>query len=442
MSFPHKKDLPSKGLSTPGNGGKVQNKLRKMQTTSNLFQSAATAASLQPDLPPISGLPFTPLESTTAQNRFNLRRFKSHFNLQQSQKAAEAHSEDTTFTSHLQVKIPPRVSSNSFSANYHPIMTSPLGPHEGEAFTRNGKDLAQEQSTSETAIGNGDGEALVQAAENLLGDASTMMGKDKAPAQEEERPVTRGSTLVPSIRQSLRSTLTGSTKHGGHQFGTTTTITASSGDRDGPIKRLVKKFQRTTGKKNTENPKNTRPDGLDPEMTCIGLPGIHYAVKVTKEEANPPPGSDLHSEPEVISHFEVTKNFESNNDSSDANDESLQRYKQSLGLGGGKDLSDPNDPRVCIIHALTMESPGRDPVTIDLSQPGSEVTLKDKPFKIKEGSKFTMVVTFKVQHEILSGLQYVQVVKRKGLKVGKDSEMLVSSLTNSYKFYVIFPSLY
>jgi Rho GDP-dissociation inhibitor len=112
--------------------------------------------------------------------------------------------------------------------------------------------------------------------------------------------------------------------------------------------------------------------------------------------------------------------------STDANDESLQRYKQSLGLSGGNDLSDPNDKRVCIIKKLSMESPGREPVTIDLSSPGSETTLKDKPFKIKEGSKFTMVAEFQVQHEILSGLQYVQIVKRKGIKVSKDSEMLVS----------------
>jgi len=117
----------------------------------------------------------------------------------------------------------------------------------------------------------------------------------------------------------------------------------------------------------------------------------------------------------------------------DAGDESLQRYKESLGLGGGRDLSDPNDPRVCIIKSLTMESVGRDPVTIDLSQPGAEATLKDKPFKIKEGSKFTMVATFKVQHEILSGLHYVQVVKRKGIKVSKDSEMIGSYAPNTDK---------
>lgn len=117
----------------------------------------------------------------------------------------------------------------------------------------------------------------------------------------------------------------------------------------------------------------------------------------------------------------------------DAGDESLQRYKESLGLGGGKDLSNASDPRVCIILGLTMESAGRPPVTIDLSQQGSETTLKDKPFKIKEGAKFNMTANFKVQHEILSGLHYVQVVKRKGIRVSKDSEMIGSYAPNTDK---------
>ena len=80
-----------------------------------------------------------------------------------------------------------------------------------------------------------------------------------------------------------------------------------------------------------------------------------------------------------------------------------------------------------------MDSPGRDPVTIDLSAAGSESTLKDKPFKIKEGAKFTMSAKFKVQHEILSGLHYVQVVKRKGIKISKDSEMIGSYAPNTDK---------
>ncbi|KAK4126423.1 E set domain-containing protein [Parathielavia appendiculata] len=119
----------------------------------------------------------------------------------------------------------------------------------------------------------------------------------------------------------------------------------------------------------------------------------------------------------------------------DENDESLQRYKQSLGLGGGKDLSDPNDPRVCIIQKLTMESPGRPPVVIDLSAPGSADSLKKTPFKIREGATFTMSAQFKVQHEILSGLHYVQVIKRKGIRIpgGKSDEMIGSYAPNTDK---------
>jgi len=118
----------------------------------------------------------------------------------------------------------------------------------------------------------------------------------------------------------------------------------------------------------------------------------------------------------------------------DANDESLKRYKESLGLGGGgKDLSDPSDPRHCIIISLTMNSAGRDPVTIDLTTPGALSTLKDHPFRIKEGAKFTMETKFKVQHQILSGLHYVQIVKRKGIRVSKDQEMLGSYAPNTDK---------
>ncbi|OBT90443.1 rho GDP-dissociation inhibitor [Pseudogymnoascus sp. 03VT05] len=115
----------------------------------------------------------------------------------------------------------------------------------------------------------------------------------------------------------------------------------------------------------------------------------------------------------------------------DTEDESLQRYKASLGLSTGPTISDPSDPRQCIILSLTMDSEGRPPVTIDLSQKGAESTLKDKPFKIKEGSKFTMIAKFKVQHEVLSGLQYVQIVKRKGIRVSKDQEMIGSYPPNT-----------
>lgn len=38
-----------------------------------------------------------------------------------------------------------------------------------------------------------------------------------------------------------------------------------------------------------------------------------------------------------------------------------------------------------------------------------------------------MRVKFRVQHEVISGLRYLQLVKRKGIKVDKSDEMMVSS---------------
>ncbi|EEH40322.2 rho GDP-dissociation inhibitor [Paracoccidioides lutzii Pb01] len=115
----------------------------------------------------------------------------------------------------------------------------------------------------------------------------------------------------------------------------------------------------------------------------------------------------------------------------DANDESLKRWKASLGLGTGSSISDPNDPRKCIIKSLALEVEGRDDITIDLSSPGSVDKLKDQPFTIKEGSRFRIKATFVVQHEVLSGLKYIQVVKRKGVRISKDEEMLGSYPPNT-----------
>jgi Rho GDP-dissociation inhibitor len=42
-----------------------------------------------------------------------------------------------------------------------------------------------------------------------------------------------------------------------------------------------------------------------------------------------------------------------------------------------------------------------------------------------------MKAQFRVQHEVLSGLKYVQIVKRKGIRVSKDEEMLGSYAPNT-----------
>ncbi|KAL6710078.1 rho GDP dissociation inhibitor [Coniothyrium glycines] len=96
----------------------------------------------------------------------------------------------------------------------------------------------------------------------------------------------------------------------------------------------------------------------------------------------------------------------------DKHDESLQKWKASLGLGQGKDISDPNDPRKCIILSLGLEVDGRPDIIIDLKEPGALAALSKKPFTIKEGVTFRMKVQFKVQHQILSGLKYLQKTSR------------------------------
>ena len=105
----------------------------------------------------------------------------------------------------------------------------------------------------------------------------------------------------------------------------------------------------------------------------------------------------------------------------------MNRWKASLGLSNSPALPvDPSDKRRCVILSLALEVPDREDFTIDLTAPGAVEKLKEKPFQIKEGATFRMKAVFKVQHDVLSGLKYVTSVKRKGVRVAKDQEMLVS----------------
>lgn len=83
-----------------------------------------------------------------------------------------------------------------------------------------------------------------------------------------------------------------------------------------------------------------------------------------------------------------------------------------------------------MIRSLGLEVPGRPDVIIDLNAPGSVEKLRSQPFTIKEGAEFRMKATFVVQHDVLSGLKYLQVVKRKGIRVNKSEEMIVRSFNS------------
>jgi Rho GDP-dissociation inhibitor len=112
----------------------------------------------------------------------------------------------------------------------------------------------------------------------------------------------------------------------------------------------------------------------------------------------------------------------------DAEDESLARWKASLGIGAASagSIGEPGDNRKVVILQLSLIVEGRPDVVIELSAPGAIEALKKNPFIIKEGSTYQMKAKYRVQHEVISGLRYLQLVKRKGIKVDKIEEMMGS----------------
>ncbi len=63
----------------------------------------------------------------------------------------------------------------------------------------------------------------------------------------------------------------------------------------------------------------------------------------------------------------------------DSQDESLRKWKESLGIGVAKTLGPSDDPRKVIVLALGLEVEGKQDIMIDLSTPG-RVTLRRRNF--------------------------------------------------------------
>ncbi|WOO77295.1 Rho GDP-dissociation inhibitor [Vanrija pseudolonga] len=109
----------------------------------------------------------------------------------------------------------------------------------------------------------------------------------------------------------------------------------------------------------------------------------------------------------------------------DKEDESLQRWKASLGLG----TSGGGGQKKVILKTLFLRSTTRKQgdVVLDLTQSPAELAqLKKAPITIKEGVDYSVGITFSVEGEIVSGLRYIQVVKRTGITVDRIEHMLGS----------------
>ncbi|KAI8322260.1 rho-gdp dissociation inhibitor [Martensiomyces pterosporus] len=106
----------------------------------------------------------------------------------------------------------------------------------------------------------------------------------------------------------------------------------------------------------------------------------------------------------------------------DANDDSLNKWKASLGLGQSATAAFPDDPRKVIVKSLILKS-GSKVIEMDVSTPQAIEALKNNVIVIKEGVTYSFTIQFWIQHEVVSGLKFLQRVTRKGIRVDKMEEM-------------------
>ncbi|ODN83471.1 hypothetical protein L202_01608 [Cryptococcus amylolentus CBS 6039] len=123
----------------------------------------------------------------------------------------------------------------------------------------------------------------------------------------------------------------------------------------------------------------------------------------------------------------------------DHEDESLQRWKQSLGIGAA---AGAGGEKKAILKSLFLTSPTlHHPISIDLTQSKDQLAqLKKEPLTIKEGVEYSVGITFQIANEIVSGLKYIQVVKRAGITVDKTEAMLGSYGPQEQPYEKIFAS--
>ncbi|GAA5820649.1 hypothetical protein JCM11251_003094 [Rhodosporidiobolus azoricus] len=109
----------------------------------------------------------------------------------------------------------------------------------------------------------------------------------------------------------------------------------------------------------------------------------------------------------------------------DAEDESLNKWKASLGLGAGGAVGKSDGPSVSPLTLCLHSASRPSPIELDLSSPQALAGLKANPVVIKEGSEYNVEIKFLVNN-LVSGLKYIQVVKRAGIQVDKLESMIGS----------------
>ncbi|KAK6455662.1 immunoglobulin E-set [Scheffersomyces xylosifermentans] len=121
----------------------------------------------------------------------------------------------------------------------------------------------------------------------------------------------------------------------------------------------------------------------------------------------------------------------------DAEDESLAKWKASLGLADDSNAYPvkAGDNRKVVVVEIALEFPDQpnlQPIIVNLEDAqGNTIVGKEIKFNIKEKSVYQLVIKFRVQHEIITGLKYLHSIKKSGIRVEKVEEPLGSYAPNT-----------
>lgn len=112
----------------------------------------------------------------------------------------------------------------------------------------------------------------------------------------------------------------------------------------------------------------------------------------------------------------------------DQNDESLARWKASLGIDPTASTAHASGPKLVVLslELYSKTLPNGNNIVIDLTNPRSLDEVKKNPIVIKEGVEYNVLIRFRVNHSIVTGIRYLQGIKRAGITVDKLEQMLGS----------------
>ncbi|EGZ15878.1 hypothetical protein PHYSODRAFT_302287 [Phytophthora sojae] len=124
----------------------------------------------------------------------------------------------------------------------------------------------------------------------------------------------------------------------------------------------------------------------------------------------------------------------------DAEDESLQRYKeQLLGAAAHGDRGDTTDSRRVVVEEFKVEfEDGREDIVYNLDTLQGVEHMRTTPFVIEEGSRYRFAISFRVNQTIVSGLRFHNKVKKTVLAT-RDEIVLGSYAPRSENYVFVFP---